>query len=748
GRWHVVNGMVVQPDMNQPQGESFVRHFLLGKAVMRSLLGVEPDVAYCVDSFGHAGTLPQILQGCGCRAYVFMRPGPHEKDLPSQAFWWQGPDGSRVLAFRITGSYGTGERTDLAEHIGKAVQAKPPELDDTMAFFGVGNHGGGPTRRQIEAIRTLAAGSESLDIRFSTPQAYFDAIAQQAGSLPVVADELQMHAVGCYSAVSELKRVHRQAECALLVAERIVSLARLWADRPAPKAALDGAWFSLCFHQFHDILGGCSIKDGLDDAIAALKRVTLTAQELTIDAGRAIAQRVDTRGPGGAVVLFNPFPYRSQQFVEYEPWTGWQPWQAGGWGLADDQGQPVAVQLVETRDAATSSGHGLTRIVFRADLPPLGYRLYRFAPGVPQADTPVAVRATPTSLENEYLTVRLDPASGAIVSCVERASGLELVGEGGWNVAQVLEDTSDTWSHGIRRFEEAGAGIIGEFGAAKITVAEAEGPMQASLLVERTYESSTWLQQIILRAGERELLVRNWLCWQGRWRVVKLAFDAPTDAPASAHDVPFGWLARPCDGAEVPTQMWVDVSGPARSDPAQTVGLAVLDDGKYGCDVNGGRLRLTILRCPPYAYHIPHAPGSKLRYDWIDQGPQEFTLVLRPHVGDWREAGIVRRARELNLGVTPITMHAHTGERPTVDSLAELTSAELELTALKPAEDGDGYVLRVADRHGRGGAGELRWLGQCVPVSVEPFQVVTLRLRLRDGRWRAERCTMLETPLE
>jgi len=160
GRWHVVNGMIVQPDMNLPQGESFVRQFLPGRAYMREHLGVEPRVAYCVDSFGHAGTLPQISEKCGFDAYVFMRPGFHEKPLPGQAFWWQSPDGSRVLAFRITAVYPTrrSDRPHLLEHIERAVRARSPGLNHTMCFFGVGNHGGGPTKRQIENVQAIAPG--------------------------------------------------------------------------------------------------------------------------------------------------------------------------------------------------------------------------------------------------------------------------------------------------------------------------------------------------------------------------------------------------------------------------------------------------------------------------------------------------------------------------------------------------------------------------------------------------------------
>ncbi len=318
--------MVIQPDMNIPQGESFVRQVLLGKRTMAEHLGVEPRVAYCVDSFGHAGTLPQMLRKCGFDSYVFMRPGPHEKELPSQAFWWEAPDGSRMLTFRIPAAYTT-RAVDQSEHIDLALAAKPAELDHVMCFFGVGNHGGGPTRAQIENVQALAAQRDDVTIRFSWPDAYFAAIAADADQLPVVAEELQFHAVGCYSVNSALKRAHRLAECRLLVAERMaVAGGTVGRTDRRPSEQLRTLWHTLCFNQFHDTLGGSSIKEAEDDAIRAFAGVVAGAERLIDDAGRAVGALVNTTGPGGTVLLFNPAGQATAQYVEYEPWTDWESW--------------------------------------------------------------------------------------------------------------------------------------------------------------------------------------------------------------------------------------------------------------------------------------------------------------------------------------------------------------------------------------------------------------------------------------
>ncbi len=252
----------------------------------------------------------------------------------------------------------------------------------------------------------------------------------------------------------------------------------------------------------------------------------------------------------------------------------------------------------------------------------------------------------------------------------------------------------------------------GAFGAARLHVVDT-GPLQASLLVERTYDGNRWVQQVILRHGDPLILIRNWLTWQGEFQMIKLACDVAADEPQTAHDVAFRVVRTSRRRGGSPH---THVDGRVRPGvwraASRSLGAALLNDGRYGCDVDGSVMRLTVLRSPPYAYHRPHVSGSKHRYDWIDQGFHEFTLGILPHAGSWQDSAVVQRARELNMPLPRITMHAHRGERPRSDSLLELTSREMELSAFKPAEDGDGYIVRVVDRHGRGAEGELRWGGQ------------------------------------
>jgi alpha-mannosidase len=175
----------------------------------------------------------------------------------------------------------------------------------------------------------------------------------------------------------------------------------------------------------------------------------------------------------------------------------------------------------------------------------------------------------------------------------------------------------------------------------------------------------------------------------------------------------------------------------------------VLNDGKYSSDVSGSAFRQTVLRCPPYAYHKPpHTFGSKIRYDWLDQGAQEFTLVVRPHLGAWQTAGIQRRSNELNLPPVLITQHAHAGKLLPCGSLCELRNDGVELAALKPAETGEGIILRLVERFGAAQQVELLWQGKGIGLNFRPFEIKTLLLQLTGSAWKGTEVDMLERIIE
>ncbi len=738
GKWHVVNGMLVQPDMNLPCGEAFVRQIMSGKKYMSGQLGVDTKTAYCVDSFGHAATLPMIFKKSGLENYVFMRPKENEKSLP-QVFNWQAPNGSSVITFRIDESYET-RYVETLNHILSSVSVKPEALNHTMCFFGVGNHGGGPTKEQIEYLIRLAAERKDINIVFSSVDKYFDSILSDVDKLQTKKSELQMHAIGCYTANSALKRAYRKAENNLVLADRIIAVSDYLASVPARKDELNKLWDELSFNQFHDIIAGSSTKTASDEAIMSLGKIYVDTEKIINDSLRSVASKINTSGEGGVVFVFNPFPYELKTYVEYEPWTNWENWETEGWNLSDETGKPVEYQLIETEENLSFDRANLNRILFPVMLPPMGYRFYRFSKSKKLTAPNDTVYCSETFLENELLKVTFSPVSGEIISCVDKATGTEFVGRVGWNVGEVLEDLSDTWSHDEVKFNKT----EGKFGNAKITVIE-NGALQSSLLIERSYGVNVWSQVVSLRSGEKELRIKNKINWFGKFKMVKLGFDLNADNIKSFHDIPFGQIERETNGYEFPTLMWMCSEG--ISSDGNRAGVALINDGKYGCDINGSYMRLSILRSSPYAYDKHHDLNSKVNIDWLDMGLIEFDLAVKPYTGEFLKAGIIEKAREFNMKLPLVTNHCHDGKFPKTGSVFKIESENIEMTAFKKSEDGKGYIIRLLNHSAAEEECKVIFNGSTHSISISGFDVRTLNIELEKGRPIICETDLLEKPL-
>jgi alpha-mannosidase len=737
GRWELVGGWWVEPDCNIPSGESFVRQGLISQHYFLEKFGKVASVGYNVDPFGHNAALPQILRKSGMDSYVFMRPGPHELTLPSPIFWWESADGSRVLAYRLPHEY-CSSNEDLGYHLDKSLAQLPEQWGLMMAFYGVGNHGGGPTRENLESIRRLDGAGSMPHLVHSTPRRFFDEVLASGRELPVVAGELQHHAVGCYSAHSGIKRWMRRTENALASAEVWSTVARTAVAAHYPADDLRRAWKQTLFNQFHDTLGGTAIEPAYRDArdqLGEANSIAARAENLAI---QSISRSVDLpHSPGSTpIMVFNPHAWPVRTTVELE---------FGGFkahdGLVDEHDTPVAVQEIQSFATVLP---WRTRLCFEADVPALGYRTFRVAPGRPRPG-PGPLRAEGSTLENDHVRLELDPTTGDIAALVLREDGHDVVDliEPGRSRAAVVADTSDTWGHRILAYRDE----IGTFEATSPPELVERGPVRGILRLNSRFGDSTCILDYVLSASATSIEVRVILDWREKARLGKARFATRLDDVTAGYEIPYGALERPPDGDEEPGQRWVDASGTVKGAEG-TFGLAVMNDGKYAFDVHRGEIGVTAVRSPIYAHHEPTSPKPGIRYQFQDQGAQRFTLALLPHRGGWADAGLTRRAIELNRRPTVLMESAHAGRLPDVASYASIEPDNLVLGAVKVAEDGADLVVRVVETCGRAARGvvDLQLWQRRFEIDVGPFEIRTFRVSRDPDRGVVE-TDLLERPL-
>jgi alpha-mannosidase len=669
GRFQVIGGWWIEPDCNIPCGESFVRQALYGQRYLREKFGFTATTGANLDSFGHNASIPQILRRSGCDSYVFLRPQVHEKELAAPLFWWESPDGSRVLAYRIPHEY-CAPKDDIGEHVRRAIESLPADGAEYAVFYGVGNHGGGPTKANLDQIAQLS-GEDGRSLELSSLRRFFDAAEARDGELPVVRGELQHHAPGCYTTHSGIKRWNRRAENLLLRAEKWSVVADSLGARHYPLRELTDAWKLLLFNQFHDTLAGTSIQPAYDDARDQIGHASSLATSAFNAAVQSIARQIaiEWEPDMRPAVVFNPHMWRLRTTVEVEyTWL-----RAEGAHVIDDDGGLVPVQL--TRPLTTmSSSRG--RLVFPVDVPPLGYRVYRIRPGA----------------------VELEPFDGEPTL---------------FSRAVVIDDRSDTWGHGVVAYDRK----AGEFERLSIAVTE-RGPVRTITRVESRYGSSTLREDYVVTKGLPYVDVRVTLDWQEQLKLLKLRYASGVDATVATFEVPYGHIERLANGQEEPGQSWVDVSGSGR-------GLTVINDAKYGYDVRGGEIGISAVRSPVWAWHDPRELEEGGDFEYMDQGRQTFTVRIVKHQGDWRAAGVVRLAAELNQPPFALIETYHDGPLPQRRSFGDDGSGDVVVTAVKGAEGGDGYVVRAVESSGRSATARIELLGRTIDAELGANEIRT-----------------------
>lgn len=731
GRWQVVGGWWIEPDCNIPNGESFVRQGLYGQRYFQSKFGVMARVGFNVDSFGHAGTLPQILKKSGIPYYTFLRPMPHEKGMPSRLFWWEADDGSRVLTYRIPFEYLSWGK-ELDDHVARcAAEIKAP-YDEGMCFYGVGNHGGGPTKQNLDSIPRLNADPALPEIVLSSPEAFFDSVASKDLPIPIVHSDLQMHAPGCYAAHSGIKHWNRRAENRLNSAEKWSLLAAWVTDQPYP-TDFDRAWKSVLFNQFHDILAGTSLEAAYDDSRDAFGEALTIADRALTYAVQSFAWNIKTDQEEDVrpIVVFNPHTWPVRANIELES-NKWKPEAV----LVDDQNQPVPHQQVQSTTAT-----GRVRLSFAADLPALGYRLYRLRPNGAQGDFPVG-RAADNVLENDHFRLEINPETGCIAYLLDKRTQIEVFsGEAARPV--VIADTSDTWGHNVFKYDQ----VIGEFKATSVTLAE-HGPVKSVLRVMSRYEHSTLIQDFTMYPDRDQIDVQVVVNWQEQFKLLKLRFPVNVKFMRITTEAAYGHIEITANGDEAPFQGWVDVSGTAREKEI-AYGFSLMNDAKYSLDVNVRDIGMTVLRSPAYAHHIPATVDPEKLHAFTDQGVQRFSYSMLAHTDGWENADTVKRAAELNQRPVALfgTFHPQ-GKLPPSDSFIEVQPGNVVVSVLKQAEDGDDLIVRAYETTRTATQATIRlpkW-NRTIEASFLPGEIKTFRVP-KDKKGKVTETDLLERNL-
>lgn len=713
GRWEIVGGWWVQPDCNIPSGESFVRQGLYGQHYFKEKFGVTAKVGYNVDSFGHHGMLPQILKKSGMDYYIFMRPSPQEKGLPGRLFWWESDDGSRVLTFRIPFEYCTWGK-DLDKHVRRTAAELKAPFNDLMCFYGVGNHGGGPTKENIESIYKLNEDPNFPKLVFNTPNKFFEHILEKNLPFPIVHDDLQHHASGCYSVHSGIKKWNRSAENLLVKAEKFSVFANWLTGQRYPEN-YNTAWKNILFNQFHDILAGTSLEEAYEDARFMYGEAMSIGSKGLNYAVQSMSWRIDIEEEQDMkpIVVFNPHSWESQVNVELE---------VGGLRdnhiLVNSEGHQVPMQTVQSH--ATAGGR--FRVSFIAHLPSMGYEVYKLVRR-DEAKTYQVVKAEDHILENDVYRVELDPVTGFVVRLYDKEKQLELL-DGPAARPVVINDNSDTWSHNVLQYKE----VAGEFKAKSVKCVE-KGPVKSVIRVISEYGKSTLVQDFTMYQELGQIDVHVTLNWQEQFKMLKLKFPVDLVFRKATYEIPYGHIVRECNGEEEPGQNWIDISG---THPAtgELYGLSLLNDGKYSFDIHNKEMSLTVLRSPIYAHHDPKVPEENGHYSFIDQGIQTFTYSMLPHKGNWETAHTVKAAAELNQKPVSIIETYHKGTLPQKDSFVKVNVENVIISVAKKAEDSEDLILRAYETTNNTTTARIelpKW-HRTIETEFKPSEIKTFRV--------------------
>ncbi|HBE40976.1 MAG TPA: hypothetical protein DDW27_07190 [Bacteroidales bacterium] len=723
GRLELAGGMWTEGDMNLSSGEAITRSFLLGQRYFQSRFDKMANIGWLPDNFGHISQMPQILKLAGCDYFYFHRCKPYKG-----TFWWQGNDGSTVLVY-ANDTYNGKITQALKDELKKIA----PDKHRIIQITGVGDHGGGPTRAEIELVHELNKIPNYPFVKFSTMGDFFKMSSKEMDGRPTHKGEMQFIFEGCYTTITDIKTGNRNSENTLFSTEFFNTLRWLNGDK-YPSAELTDLWQTVTFNQFHDILPGSAINEANKEAVARYSEVLRKSTELRDNAFRKMADEVKFQtGMGQPVVAYNLQPISRKAVVEANVYSHKEPVTAkyASWGnyygskniKTTDAGQGN-VPSVLVRDASgktypaqvvwgKSTPPGFTsKVQFIVEnMPSGGYKTFYVDVTKPgEFNQPIPF--DDSTFETDFFKIKFDMKTGAIVSLYDKRSNKEYVQEGGQlNKLRIyLEDKKGgmkSWTINKIVKEED----VTDVKSVKIVE---NGPVRACVETVKTWGKSRFIERTYLYRSYPRIgydMEVHWLETGSDTTdspMLRALFPIAVDNPVFNCQVPFDVVERPTDlrktplsykrfledwtqnegpdGQEVPAQKWVDLTD-------GVTGIALLNNSRYGHSYHKGDLRLTLMR----------AAGQPDIYPNL--GKFNISYALYPHAGDWKN-GVWAEGEDFNIPVyaaepPSLALVKSHATRPEEASFFSVDAPGVVITGIKKSEDGNDLIVRLSEIYGK-----------------------------------------------
>jgi alpha-mannosidase len=707
GKWEILGGMWVEPEVNLINGESLARQLLYGQQYFLAKFGQYNRVAWLPDTFGFPGQLPQFLQLAEIDYFVTGKL--HWNDttkFPHGCFWWQSPDGSRIFTVmsppNLTGVMDTNPITMINYSLSWETQTG---LKDIFWLPGVGDHGGGPTRDMLEVAQRYQQSPFFPKLKFSTASEYLDTISAIApDKLPVWSSELylELHR-GCYTTHGEQKRYNRYCEKLLYQAELFSTIATVLIDQFAQKYSnilnlnnynainnkfkqedfnkgnirytIKELWQKVLLNQFHDILPGTSITEVFTEANQLWQEVIRQGENI-LNQSLAIISSLVKLPPSSSensqtIMVFNSLNWSRNELVELDL-------EGDKYEVFDSSGHQVKTQV-------DSEG----KLLFYVEnIGSIGYQVFCL---VPREEPDVNYHQFPEQfiLENNLLRVEINSVTGNLKSVYDLSNQREVLQEEG-NQLQLFKDEGQYWdawniNPNYEQYPLDNPHLTSIHWLEK-------GALRQIIRVVKTFNKSEFIQDYILTVNSSLLIIKNQVNWQETHTLLKVKFPLTISSDFATYEIACGAIQRttkPQTEAEkaqweVYAHHWADLSN-------DDYGVSLLNDCKYGYDAQPNQLRLSLLRSPRW-------PDGE-----SDQGFHQFTYALYAHQKDWKKAKTVQKGYELNM---PLQVRLIPGNQsqlaclPTQAELLNLGGENLILMALKPGEkDLDQLILRCYECH-------------------------------------------------